>query len=75
VDEVAEIEFDRALQFAKKLMRLEGIPAGISSGAAVATAMEEAERHPDAVIVTILPDSARNYPDLLLKKSTFPQSS
>jgi cysteine synthase A len=68
VDEVVEIPFETALENARKLMRLEGIPGGISSGATVAAAALEYARNPEASIVTVLPDSARNYPTTLLKK-------
>lgn len=44
IDEVIPIANETAFETARTLARLEGIPAGISSGAAVAGALEVAER-------------------------------
>jgi cysteine synthase len=68
VDEIVEIPFKTALETVKELMRLEGIPGGISSGAAVAAAVSENKRSPGTRIAAILPDSIRNYPLSILKK-------
>jgi len=46
----------------KRLAREEGLLVGISSGAALAGCLEVARRAgPDAVIVTIFPDSGDKY--------------
>ncbi|MEC9344838.1 MAG: cysteine synthase A [Pseudomonadota bacterium] len=63
VDEVLTIGNETAFETARKLARLEGIPVGISSGAAVAAALELAERDDMAgkTIVVIIPSFAERY--------------
>ena len=63
IDEVLQIGNDRAIETARKIARLEGLPCGISSGAAVAAALELAARDNlvDARIVVILPSFAERY--------------
>ncbi|SFI11396.1 cysteine synthase A [Albimonas pacifica] len=63
IDEVLTIGNETAFDMARKLARLEGIPGGISSGAAVAAALELAEREDMAGkrIVVILPSFAERY--------------
>lgn len=64
-DRNVEMETEAAYAMAKQLGRTEGLLVGVSSAAAVATCLqiaeEEAERGRDAVIVTILCDSADKY--------------
>lgn len=63
LDEVIQVTDDEAIDTAKKLMKLEGISAGISCGAAMAAALKIAAR-PEAAgktIVTVLPDSGERY--------------
>ena len=63
MDEVVKIGNETAFATARKVARLEGIPVGISSGAALAAALEIAER-PDMAgktIVAILPSFAERY--------------
>lgn len=63
VDEVITISNATAFNVSKKLAQLEGIPAGISSGATVAAALEVAKR-PDMkgkTIVVIIASSAERY--------------
>lgn len=63
IDEVISVANETAFEAARRMARLEGIPVGISSGAAVAAALELSER--DDVkgkrIVIILPSFAERY--------------
>jgi len=63
IDEILNITNEDALSHARDLARKEGILAGISSGAAVAAAIQLAKRAEMAgkTIVTLLPDSAERY--------------
>ncbi|MBV9946411.1 MAG: cysteine synthase A [Myxococcales bacterium] len=63
VDEVAHVDEDEAVDFARQLARREGILAGISSGAAAAVAARTAQdpAHEGKTIVVILPDSGERY--------------
>jgi cysteine synthase A len=63
IDEVITIPSQAAFETARKVARLEGIPVGISSGAAVAGALQVGAR-PEMegkVIVTIIPSFAERY--------------
>jgi len=63
IDEIITIGNETAFATARRVARLEGIPVGISSGAAVAAALELAQRS-DMVgktIVTIIPSFAERY--------------
>ena len=63
IDEVLTVANETAFEHARLLARLEGIPGGISSGAAIAAALEIAERDGMAGkrIVVILPSFAERY--------------
>ncbi|GAA0356851.1 cysteine synthase A [Bowmanella denitrificans] len=63
VDQVEQVGNDEAMEMAHRLMREEGILAGISSGAAVVAAKRLAEKpeNADKTIVVILPSSAERY--------------
>ncbi len=63
IDEVVRIPSDRALWTARQLAADEGIPGGISSGAAVAAALDVAQREDMAGkrMVVILPSMAERY--------------
>ena len=63
IDEVITIGNETAFATARKVARLEGIPVGISSGAAVAAALEIATRKDMAgkTIVAIIPSFAERY--------------
>ena len=63
IDEIVTVNFDQAIQMARKLAKVEGIPGGISSGAAVHAALEVAKRADMAgkTIVTIIPSFAERY--------------
>ncbi|UIJ37075.1 cysteine synthase A [Desulfobaculum bizertense] len=73
IDEVTKIETEDALAMARKLMHQEGILCGISAGAAVAAAVEQARRpeNADKLIVTIIPDTGERY----LSTALFTQDS
>jgi cysteine synthase A len=63
IDEVLTIGNETAFEMSRRIARLEGIPGGISSGAAIAAALEIAEREDMAGkrIVAILPSFAERY--------------
>ncbi len=63
IDEIILIGNDDALQTARKLARVEGILAGISSGAAVSAALQIAARPENAgkLLVVVLPDTGERY--------------
>lgn len=63
VDQVEQVTNEEALEWAHKLMKKEGILAGISSGAAMAIAhrVSQQPEHKGKTIVVILPDSAERY--------------
>ncbi|KAF0225152.1 MAG: cysteine synthase [Rhodospirillaceae bacterium] len=63
VDEILQISNETAFANARKAAKLEGLPVGISSGAAIAAALEVGAR-PDMagkLIVVILPSFAERY--------------
>jgi S-sulfo-L-cysteine synthase (O-acetyl-L-serine-dependent) len=64
-DENREMATEKAYKMAKFLGRRQGLLVGVSAAAAVATAVEVGEREAaagrEAVVVTILPDSADKY--------------
>jgi len=63
IDEVITITNDEALDMARRAARTEGVPVGISSGAAILAAFELAARDEYAgkTIVTIIPSFAERY--------------
>jgi cystathionine beta-synthase len=62
VDEWIKTEDRESFLMARRLIRQEGLLVGGSSGSAAWAAVEIAKKHgPDKRIVTLLPDSVRNY--------------
>ncbi len=61
VDEIITVTDEEAFNLTNKLAKVEGIFAGISSGAALAGCLKIAERIKEGVIVTIFPDNGYKY--------------
>ena len=63
IDEIVTVTNDIAFQYARKLARSEGIPVGISSGAAAYAALQLAARPENTgkTIVAIIPSFAERY--------------
>jgi cysteine synthase A len=63
VDEIATVSNDEAIETARRLHKEEGITVGISSGAAVSAALQQAARpeNKGKLIVVILPDAGERY--------------
>ncbi|WP_419907546.1 cysteine synthase A [Hoeflea sp.] len=62
-DEVVTVSNDRAFELARLVARTEGVPVGISSGAALAAAVEVGQRpeNEGKTIVVIIPSFAERY--------------
>ena len=62
-DEVVKVSNDTAFELARLVARLEGVPVGISSGAALAAAIEVGRRDDmaDKTVVVIIPSFAERY--------------
>jgi cysteine synthase A len=64
LDDFVTVSSDEAIEMARMIARLEGLPVGISSGANVASAIKLARKHSlkkGDKVVTILPDYAARY--------------
>jgi cysteine synthase A len=68
IDEVLLVSNQEAIDTSRKLALLDGIPAGISSGAALACAMRIAKRDEmkGRTVVTLLPSAAERYQSTVL---------
>ena len=73
VDQTEQVSDDDAIHYAHRLMKEEGILAGISSGAAVAAAVRvsQQQQHQGKYIVAILPDSGERYLSTALFADSF----
>lgn len=73
VDAIETVSNDEAIEFARRLVREEGILSGISSGAAAAVAARWARRPENAgkTIVVVLPDSGERYLSSALFEGVF----
>lgn len=69
MDEKVNIEDDEAYETARLLATKEGIFVGMSSGAAIAAALHEAEKRDSGIIVAILPDRGDRYLSTTLFRS------
>jgi cysteine synthase A len=76
VDEVELVSNEDAVLYARRLAHEEGILSGISSGAAVAAAVRQAQKPENAgkTIVVILPDSGERYLSSILFEGMFDAS-
>ena len=63
IDEIMIVSNEEAIETAKRVALMEGIPAGISSGAALACAIRLAKRDDmkGRTVVTVLPSCAERY--------------
>ena len=61
LDVKVNIEDELAFEMARRMAREEGLFVGMSSGAAMAVALQEAEKLQQGTIVVILPDSGERY--------------
>lgn len=63
IDEIVQVDNDDAFDYARQLMREEGILAGISSGAAICAALQVARREENKgkLIVVIIPSTGERY--------------
>jgi len=63
IDDIVTVSNDTAIQWARKLARTEGVPVGISSGAATYAALQVAAKPENAgkTIVAIIPSFAERY--------------
>lgn len=68
IDDIVTVENDDAFKTAREVARIEGIPAGISSGAALWAAVQIGKRNENAdkMMVVVLPSSADRYISTLL---------
>lgn len=61
LDRIMHVRDEDAFEMARRLAREEGIFAGMSSGAAMAAAVQVAAERQDGIVVTVLPDGGDRY--------------
>ncbi|MCP3943318.1 MAG: cysteine synthase [Desulfobacteraceae bacterium] len=61
LDATIRVDDDRAFETARQLARVEGLFVGMSSGAAMAAAIEHAQNIQEGVVVVIFPDGGERY--------------
>jgi cysteine synthase A len=73
VDQVEQVTDEESMEYAHRLMKEEGILAGISCGAALAVAVRvsQQEQHKGKNIVVVLPDSGERYLSTALFADSF----
>jgi cysteine synthase A len=76
IDEIIPIPDDIAMQYGRRLAREEGLLSGISSGAALAAAIQVAQRpeSKDKLIVMIQPSFGERYLSTPLFQEAFSQN-
>jgi cysteine synthase A len=77
VDEIFKVRNEEAIEMARRLVREEGILAGISSGASAFAAISVAKREENAgkLIVAILPDTGERYISTVMFQELEPTQS
>ncbi|MDR2527145.1 MAG: cysteine synthase A [Rickettsiales bacterium] len=60
-DEIASVKHEDAFETSREVGRLEGLLVGMSGGAAIWTAKEEAKKNKNGNIVVIIPDNGERY--------------
>jgi len=71
IDETVMVETEDAFEMTRKIIKHEGIFAGMSSGAAMCAATETAKKISSGVIVVIFPDRGEKYLSTNLFQSSF----
>jgi len=61
LDKQVNIDDEVAYEMARRLAKTEGLLVGMSSGAAMAVALEEAQQLTEGILVVILPDGGERY--------------
>lgn len=65
-DELIKVSTEEAYQYSRLLASRAGVLAGLSGGANIVAAHRVAEESPGSVVVTLIPDGAARYVNLLL---------
>lgn len=61
IDEFIMVTDQESFTMARRLAKIEGVLTGGSGGLAAHAALQVANRHPDRLVVVVLPDSGRGY--------------